>query len=134
MSAAKEREAVGTLLSGWSTTPIAWPNRDFSPPASGEWIAVHLRQGDAFQIELGADTVVHRHPGTLFVQVFTRANKGDSRGLQLADQVAALFRRARFSFTDGDVVFRSPAVRAIGVDGAYYQVNVTVPYYRDALF
>jgi hypothetical protein len=136
MTAVKEREVVGTLLNSWTETPVAWPNRDFEPPAAGEWITVTFRQGDAFQLEFGGSetAVTHRHPGVLFVQVFSRANKGDKRCLELADGVADIFRRARSGFSDGGMVFRTPAIRAIGVDGAYYQVNVTVPYIRDVLY
>lgn len=140
MTAAAERAAVGSLLSNWTTTQIAWPNREFTPPSKASWIAVTLQSGDAAQIEFGSPGgVVHRHPGNLVVQVFTPANWGDKTALDLADQVAALFRRQRVSFEDddgkhGSIVFRSPAVRTIGVDGAFFQVNVSVPFVRDYLY
>jgi hypothetical protein len=134
MTAAIEREAVGTILSGWTATQIAWPNRDFTPPSKASWLAVTIRAGEAFQVEIGSPKVVQRHPGLVVVQVFTPANWGDKTALDLADQVAALFRRQRLSYTDGSVLFRTPSIRVVGVEGANFQVNVTVPFVRDYLF
>jgi len=134
MTAAIERQAVGTLLDGWTATQIAWPNRDFTPPSKASWIAVTIQAGDSAQIELGADKVVHRHPGLVVIQVFSPANWGDKTALDLADQVAALFRRQRLSYTDGSILFRTPTVREIGVDGSLFQVNVSIPFVRDYLF
>ena len=134
MTAAIEREAVGTILSGWSTTQISWPNRDFTPPTKAAWIAVTISSGEASQIELGSSKNTHRHPGLVIVQVFVPANWGDKTALDTADSVAALFRRQRLSYTDGSIVFRTPTVRVIGRDNAYFQVNVSVPFVRDYLF
>jgi Bacteriophage related domain of unknown function len=135
MTAAAERAAVGEVLSGWTTTQIEWPNRQFTPPTKANWLRVVIQAGDAAQIEIGGTPRnVHRHPGLVLVQVFSPADWGDKTALDLADQVAALFRRVRVEHTDGSIVFRTPTVRVIGVDGAYFQVNVSVPFVRDHLF
>jgi len=140
MTAALEREAVGHLLSNWTTTQIAWPNKDFTPPSKASWLRVAIQSGDAAQIEFGSPgAATQRHPGIVLIQVFTPANWGDKTALDIGDQVAALFRRQRSDFTDlegkhGSIVFRSPAVRSIGVDGAYFQVNVSIPFVRDYLY
>lgn len=134
MTAAFEREAVGTVLQNWAATPISWPNRDFTPPESSEWIAVSIRAGDSQQIEIGSPTITHRHSGLVYVQIFSPIGKGDKAALDIADQIAALFRRYRQSVTNGGIVFRTPTIRAVGVDGAFFQVNVSVPYVRDFLF
>lgn len=140
MTATAERAAVGGLLDNWTATQIAWPNREFTPPTKASWIQVSIQSGDAAQIEFGSPGgATHRHPGIVTVQVFTPANWGDKTCLDLADQVAALFRRQRVSFEDedgkhGSIVFRSPAVRTIGVDGAYFQTNVSIPFVRDYLY
>lgn len=134
MTAAIEREAVGTIMGGWTTTQIAWPNRDFTPPPKASWVSVTIRSAEAHQIEIGSPKVVQRHPGLVMIQVFSPANWGDKTALDLADQVAALFRRQRLSYTDGSILFRTPTVRAIGVDGAFFQVNVSIPFVRDYLF
>jgi hypothetical protein len=134
MTAAAEREAVGTILGSWTQTQIEWPNKAFTPPAKAAWLRVTLQSADAAQVELGADRVIHRHPGIVLVQVFVPANWGDKTALDLGEAVAALFRRQRVEFVDGSIVFRTPAVRSIGVDGAQFQVNVSIPFVRDWLF
>jgi hypothetical protein len=135
MTAALERAAVGQVLDAWTATQIEWPNREFTPPTKAGWLRVVLQAGDAAQIEIGGTPKnIHRHPGLVLIQVFVPANWGDKTALDLADQVAALFRRVRVEHTDGSIVFRTPTVRAIGPSGAYYQVNVSVPFVRDHLF
>lgn len=134
MTAAFERSAVGTILSGWTATQISWPNVDFMPPSKAAWIAVSIRDGDASQIELGSTKNTHRHPGLVIVQVFVPALWGDKTALDLADSVAALFRRQRADDMDGSIVFRTPTIRVIGREGAFFQVNVSVPFVRDYLF
>lgn len=140
MTAAAERNAVGTILKNWTTTQIAWPNRDFTPPQKAAWLNVSIQSGDAAQIEMGRDRATHRHPGIVTVQVFVPVNWGDKTALDYADQVAALFRRQRVSIEDdqlelwGSIVFRSPSVRSIGADGAFFQVNVSIPFVRDYLY
>ena len=67
------------------------------------------------------------------------ANWGDKTALDLADEVAALFRRQQVSLKvdeveKGAMVFRSPSVRVIGVDGAFFQVNVNIPFVRDYIY
>lgn len=132
-----ERATIGTLFStAWgNTTPIAWPNRDFDPPA-GSWVRLTIIGSDAFPLEVGPNRH-ERRTGVVIVQVFTTPGKGDAAALQLADQVAGIFRAApRLDAGDsGDIRFRSPKIRAVGLDGAgaFYQVNVEVPFLHDAV-
>lgn len=131
-----ERTAIGTLFStAWgNTTPVAWPNRPFSPPA-GSWVRLTIVGSDSFPVELGPRSQ-ERRTGSVIVQVFTVLGKGDATALGLADQVAAIFRNQRVAAGDeGDVLFRKPRTRSIGVDGAgaFYQVNVEIPFQHDAV-
>src|SRR6188474_460735 len=135
MTAALEREAVGQLMDGWTTTPVVWPNRDYTAIKGTPFVRVAIRSGEAFQVEIGSPLVVQRHPGLVIVSVFGDANnKGDKATLDIADAIATRFRRQLVSFTDGSVRFRTPTIRAIGQDGAFYQVNVICPFVRDYLF
>lgn len=149
MSTVDERTAIGTLFNtNWdsTTTPVAWPNRNFTPPQNNSWVRLSILQAEPSQIEIGSrDCNQHRHPGFVMVSVFSPLNKGDAAALTLAEVAAGIFRdNKRVSAgTDGDIRFRTPEVRAIGIDskgsrdldeGTYYQVNVTVPFVRDAVF
>lgn len=116
-----------------SETPVAWPNVEFKPPEEDAWVRFTIVNADARQASFGDATNFHRHPGMVMVQVFTPVNRGDKEALQLADQVANIFRnwyssgsRIRFQIT--------PTVKPVGVDRNWFQVNVSCPYIRDSLF
>jgi hypothetical protein len=138
------RGALGTFfVAGWaSTTPIAWPGRDFPRPEDGSsWVRLTIDEIDSFQTELGSVPQTEiRSPGLIIIQIFTEANKGDGPALTLADQVSAIFRKQEVSYTDGRAIFRAPRTRVIGItsekgaNSAWFQVNVSVPYIRDTWF
>lgn len=138
MSATNEREAIATLFKAtWpSTVPVQWPNRKFTPPETGNWARMVIKAGGAFQLTMGGVSNWFRHPGILIVQCFTPLNVGDYKARQLADTAATIFRAKMAGITLGEegMLFRTPTVRDIGIDGAWYQVNCEVEYYRDALY
>ena len=149
MSAVDERTAIGTLFNAeWDsdTTPIAWPNRNFTPPQNNSWVRLSILQGEPFQIEIGsANCNQHRSPGFVMISVFSPMNKGDAAALALAETAAQIFRSTKrvSAGANGDIRFRTPEVKAIGIDskgsrdldeGTYYQVNVSVPFVRDDVF
>lgn len=116
-----------------SATPIEWPNRNFTKPSGKDpWVRIIIQDGEAFQASFGnSGANVHRHPGVIQLQVFTKMGIGNARALELADDAAAIFRGASFS----GVRCRAASVREIGPDGhGWYQVNVTVPFWRDSTF
>jgi len=120
--------------SQWAnTTPIAWPNVDFKPTDESPWVRFSIVSTDVRQASFGAATNFYRHPGVIIVQVFTPILQGDKEALQLADQVASIFRN--WSDAANRIRFLSPpSVKAIGEDKPWYQVNVSCPYIRDTLF
>jgi hypothetical protein len=131
------RGAVGTFFAaGWgTTTPIAWPGRDYAPPASqSSWVRLTVIESDTRQHEIGTVSQnQYRESGLVIVQVFTETNQGDGPALTLADQVATIFRKQSVAYTNGRAIFRAPQVRVIGPnsDAAWFQVNVSIPYIRD---
>ena len=138
MSYDTEADAIRARFNtSWgATTPIAWPNVNFTPPAGEPWVRLTIRSDEAFSASLPAPTIRHRHTGMVVVQVFTPDNEGDAEARTLADQVCAIFR----DVTAGGITYRgvdgsSPYVTEVGPDGSgWYQLNVWVPYYRDSLF
>jgi hypothetical protein len=138
MASLDMRQVIGDLLKNtWSNTgnvPIAWPNRDFTPPKGAAWLRVSFADGDSRQITIGATNNFYRSVGVLYVQVFTPADTGDYEGRRLADELAGVFRSQHYDGATDEVIrFRSPTIRTIGVDGVYYQVNCEVPFVRDTL-
>ena len=132
----EENTAIRTLFNaGWAgATPIAYENEKFTPPTDTAYASLIIRPDDAFQHELGTEAGSHfRHPGLVFVMIFSPPDKGNAAALALADTAAAIFRRQSSTFTDGRILFRAPTVTPIGItDEGYFHINVVIPYIRDS--
>lgn len=140
MSAVSEIEVVGTRLQdiygsyGMNKERVDAPNRDFTKPASGHWIRWRLKAGIAFALELGrtGSNGTDRQPGVLSIEVFGPTNKGSRDVTLLADAIGNLFRRQRFTISNGQIVFKVPTVQQMDdKDASDYRVLVTIPYNRD---
>lgn len=139
------RGAIGAFFAaGWgTTTEVAWPGRDYTPPTDQtSWVRMSIIESDTFQHEIGTPCPQFREVGLIIFQVFTKADIGDGPARALADQIATIFRRQSISYTDGRALIEAPAIRVIGPDagnstggegGAWFQVNVSIPYKRDTL-
>lgn len=114
-----------------ATTPIAWQNVAFTPPASGSWVRFSILNGEAQQMSVGSTAGLYRTAGVLSISIFTEANQGSRAGLLLADQAAAVFRGAAFG---NGIKCRAASLAYLGIDGKFYRHEVTVPYYRDEQF
>ncbi len=135
MGYSTERQDIESrFATAWaSTTPIAYQNVAFTPPATGSWVRLAILNGDAQQASLGsgqADTL-YRQAGVISVSVFTNLNQGTNAARALADQAAAVFRGVDFG---SGIKCRAPRIADVGVDGKFYQMDVSVPYYRDESF
>jgi hypothetical protein len=130
-----ENTAIRTLFNaGWgATTRIGYENEKFVPEADETYVNVMIRPDDAAQHEIGSTQVTFRHPGLIFVRVYSPPDKGNAAALALADQAAVIFRRQQSVFTDGRILYRAPTVTPVGIsDEGYFQVNVVIPYIRDS--
>lgn len=129
---ASERAAIEKRVKdNWSTTPIVFDNVGFRP-ADSNYVSVAILNASANQLEINGASPKHRYTGIISIQIFTDANSGTQTARTYADTIAAIFRNQSFSHSDsGTITCRTPnAIRAGVVDGRY-QLNLTVPYYRD---
>lgn len=131
----EENTAIRTLFNtGWAgATPIAYENEVFTPPANASFVKLFVKPDTAFQYEIGSTKVTFRHPGLIFVMIFSPPDQGNAASLVLADNADAIFRRQSSSFTDGRILYRTPTITPIGItDDGYFHVNVVIPYIRDS--
>lgn len=136
MSWDDERSAVEQRFSAsWGdTTPVRYENVKWVEPTDGEWVALSIQGAGANQISLNVSALV-RFDGLISVQVFAKENTGTRVIRNLAEQAASIFRRADFSKdSSGRIVCQIPWIKAVGTKNGWYQVNVIVPYHRDALY
>ena len=132
------RVAVEThFKNGWkigavARTPVAYANNTFTPTANVPWVRLSLSEGRGANASIGSKH--QRFGGIIYVQVFGVINTGEQVVKQLADEAAALFENVILNIGAlGKLTCRVPSVETRGADGAWYQLNVVVPYYRDSL-
>lgn len=104
-----------------ATTDIAWDNVPFNMETADEFVRVSLQHVSGDAIELTGK--LFRRTAVLFVQIFTAANAGKTRALQLGELALAIFE-ARPGPVTG-VRFRRVGLQDVGLDGSFYQVNVS---------
>ena len=138
MAFGDEQKVVREVLASWEDTVVDWSDFNagrFEPPApdpaAGEqasWIRPSVRVGDARRAELGP-VAIRRTTGVVIVQVFVPIGSGDAIAASLAASVAAIFR----DLEQNGMQFLEPQPRPVGPepDGAWYQVNVEIPFRRD---
>jgi hypothetical protein len=126
MNYLQEKNAIENhFTTAWgSTTPIVFENGE-APQDAVEWVRLSIQNGDAYQASLG-DNPVFRHPGIVFVQIFTPKDDGSGRAIELADIVDGIFRNAVFS----GIRFRVPQLNKVPSDSEWYQLNVSTEFYR----
>lgn len=90
------------LSTQWaSRTTIEWPDRPFTPPASGGWLRVSVLFGDAFAQTMDGMNLI---TGVLDLSVFDWAGRGIGPVTQLADYA----RRAVNEVETTGVIFGVP--------------------------
>jgi hypothetical protein len=112
----------------WVSTDIRWPNTSFSTKDRSEYVAYHNVTDDAKQKSLGGDPVLYRYFGNIVIQIFVVPNSGATRALQLAEQVADVWRSAIFS----GITMGAPKTVTVGIVDGWYQLDVISPYHRDS--
>lgn len=116
-------------------TPVEWPNvipDDGKPKLSHgnvSYASVHIKHEDSDQHTLGEKgNRVFQREGQVIVQVFVPAGK---RGLEEADTLAKAASDAFEGETFGGVSYHRVSARTVGLDGPWYQMNVTADYEFD---
>lgn len=121
VKAALESHLATTL----PTTPIAWPNVDYTPDPTVLWVCPTNKPGESFEGEKCEDGVSIR-PGAFMIQVFAPLENGSGDALEMAGNLEVAF----YKKTIGGVKCREPYSKDIGDDGrGWYQVNVVVPWW-----
>jgi hypothetical protein len=131
---------------GWaSATPIEWPNVRFTPTEGTPYVSVTVAEAPRSLTASLSPPPLTRYFGEVIVRVYTpedRTGTGDTSGpgqaRQLAGNAAALFRTSLGQGKQieegesGQITFRTPSFVPIGTEHGWYQIQVVVPYLRNA--
>lgn len=136
MSYLQEAIDIETLFSTeWALAqpniPIEFDNSDYDPETGVPYVTLTVISGTAFQACLGKATNTYRHNGLIIVQIHCPVDEGSAVARGLADTAAQIFRTRHIN---SGIVTRTPDFDRVGRNGAYYQINVLVPFWRDTIF
>lgn len=117
--------------------PTAYEGRPFVTPAAAAWARIRVRHTIGAQATLtgglgGASKVRFRKTGIVTVSIFTPTEDGDDTTLteQLASIAQATFQGKQ---TPSNIWFRDVVATEQGVDGPWFQLNVTASFEYDEL-
>lgn len=132
-----EQEAIdieSLFAAEWAAgpnTPVEYDNSDYNISAGVPYVTLTIQSGPAFQADLGKPTNTYRHNGLIIVQIHTPVDEGSAIARGLADEAATIFRTR---FIGAGIITKTPDFDRIGVSGAYYQINMLIPFHRDTIF
>lgn len=113
--------------------PVSYPNRSFTPPASGKYLRARHLPNNTTQISLGS-TGFNRHQGLFQIDVMWPLDSGEVAPKEIAGQIIAHFKRGT-EFTREGLLIRIPEPPSVApalVDGVSFMIPVTIRYQADA--
>ena len=110
---------------------VAHDNAPFAEPdVSGtRWCRFSVLPGLSEGREIGCSGA--RTTGIALASVFVQAELGDKLALEAADSIVTAFRDTTYTNAGTTVVFQSPSLTNVGRDGAWFQLNISIPWYSD---
>lgn len=129
MSFANERNVIEVKFKdGWSNLtnppPVAYENVNFTMPVDSPWVRLNILNGAS---GYRAINNLKRWTGVIIVQIFVPSGSGTKKARVYADEAATIFDSKRFN----DIVCNVASINSIGVNNAFYQMNVSIPFWRD---
>jgi len=132
MTYEEARNAIqGYFDANWSATPtgtIAYDNLPFTPPSAEPWLRLAVRHAAGQQAGFGGGTRRYRRSGVTLLQIFVPEGEGPSEAVQLGDSAVGLFEGTVLS---GNLRFGPVALREIGVEDGWFQINVAADFSFD---
>ena len=142
MSVADTRSILEQRLKlGWTRTPIFWQHTRFSPVEDVNhnpmpYIAFTLRNAtSAEDITLGSYNPWYRFRGVIIISIYVPENSGSSLLMLYADLIKKIYLDPPrdFSYQNSGVIrLLVPQIVEVGTTAGWSQVNVIIPFHRDA--
>lgn len=110
----------------WTTTDIAWPNRQYTPVQGTAWVRLTIRNASAEQFALLGQ---RRSLGVVLVEIYLPDGTGDGVARTHSDSICNIFRRIQ---VDG-ILFREPlAYESASQEPGWYRWLVEIEFQKDA--
>lgn len=129
MGRLQESVALQTYLTqNYTSTPVKFENDQQNDLSLQEWVRMSVQEASSSQITMGSNPLF-RYASVLFFQIFVKPDIGSGRALEIVDTLSPLFNSKRI----GDMTFMTPLVERVGVVRDWYQLNLSVEFYREEL-
>lgn len=112
------------------TTPIAYDNLHFDPTVlTTAWVRLNIQfTAGSIQTLGGVGERQFRNFGLVFVQIFTLAGKNPVENDTLAKTAKDAFKGVQLA---GGLWFRNTQITTVGIQGRWYQQNVSAEFIYD---
>lgn len=119
---------VTDLASAQPAIKVKLPN-DIRTITDDLWVDAVVTPGDTMQISVGDGTNKRvRTVGVMQISIMAKPDTGSGLALGLADVIVGIMQLWR----SGNLRTRAATIQRLGLSGAWYQVNVIVPYQSDS--
>ena len=122
-------------VAGMGSTPLTFEGERYTPTAGTSWVRVSVRDSPSGPMTHGPSGGRRiERPAVVYGQVFTPygTDDGVAAAMTLAQTFRDLFEGRDLTATGGgSLTFLGASVRRVGIDGAWYQVNVECPFTHD---
>ena len=117
------------IATGWAgATTVAYPNRPFTPPATGNWLKVDFIWGSAQVVTKGTTFGMNSVVGILQITVFGPKGKGDGPLMTLAENARAIVNRRRFASPNADIRFGAASGPRSLFEESWRSLVVSAPF------
>ncbi len=124
--------AVVDVSSKLGDDDIAWDNVAYNKQKASDgtaWVRLQILTGESFGLSLGSTAI--RAQGIMLASIFTPAEQGDKLALEIADEIVSACNSTTITLAGNTTILRTPSINPVGRDGAWYQINVSMPFQSD---
>jgi hypothetical protein len=117
------------IASGWAgATTVAYSNRPFKPPATGNWLKVDFIWGNASVMTKGTTFGLNSVVGVLQLAVFGPKGEGDGALMTLAESARAIVNRRRFASPNERIIFGAASGPRSLFEESWRSLVVSAPF------
>lgn len=124
------RDIEKRLNDNWKITRIAFDNVEFTQPAENEtWVKLRIMEDSVNRKNIGMPGV-HRHSGTIIIEIFTPQGIGTKLMREHAADIAEIFRDVQFN----GITCREARFVVAGEGDGWYKGRVAVQFFWDGVY
>lgn len=124
-------DAIEPLIDTWATAQgitVAWPNVNFTPPATANWAKVDFIWGTGAVWTKGVTNGLNAVTAVLQLAVFGPKDGGDGGLSALAETARAVFNRKRLASPNDEVTFGAVSGPVTQFEESWRSLVLSAPF------